>query len=58
MPWYWSDNIARDLLSLGKVDKPSVARLISCPVAYRIDCDTMAQAGEWLMEEDEIPLAA
>ncbi len=58
MPWYWSDDMAQSLLESGRAHEAALSAMISRPVAYRVDFETVEQAAEWLAEEDEIPLAA
>ena len=58
MPWYWTDEIARYLLSNGSIDSEKAAILMSMPVAPRSDEETVEDAAKELMDDDEIPLAA
>jgi hypothetical protein len=58
VPWYWSDDIAANLISAGKLDPSSVSGLVATPVAFRRDHDTIEEAIEALLADDEIPLAA
>lgn len=58
MPWYWSDEIARVLVDLDKIDGAVATSLTSMPVAFRRECDTIEMAAEMLLDDDEIPSAA
>lgn len=58
MPWYWSDEIARVLVELGKIDLARAATLTRAPVAYRSDSQELETAALALLDDDEIPLAA
>lgn len=58
MPWYWSDEIARVLLGIGKIDAVTASRLIAAPVAFRLDSGTVEAAAESLLDDEEIPLLA
>src|ERR687891_1406837 len=41
MPWYWTDELARALLTDGRIDPETAARLGSIPVAVRRDEATL-----------------
>lgn len=58
MPWYWSDEIARILVDLEKLDLVRAANLTRSPVAFRCDSENLEAAALALLEDDEIPLAA
>jgi hypothetical protein len=58
MPWYWSDDIARTLVSQGRLDTENAIRLIASPVALRRDESTVEGAAFGLQDDEEIPLAA
>jgi hypothetical protein len=58
MPWYWTDDLARVLVSNGNLDEAAAAPLIALPVAYRSDHDSIENAARDLMDDGEIPLAA
>lgn len=58
MPWYWTDELAAALVSAGSIDTDAAAEMISLPVAYRSDHETLEEAARELAEDGEIPLAA
>lgn len=58
MPWYWSDEIARALLDLGKIDRTRATDLSSRPVAFRSDSENLEKAALEILDDEEIPLAA
>ncbi len=58
MPWYWSDDIARVLLDRGKLPPSAASTMLAAPVAFRSDLDTIEEAIDSLLEDDEIPLLA
>ena len=58
MPWYWTDEVARVLVSNGTIDQVTAQRLISTPVAHRSDRETLEGAVDQLLDDGEIPLAA
>lgn len=58
MPWYWSDDVARFLLTVGKIDTTVADQLARTPIAVRrpeTDLETAALA---MQDDNEIPLAA
>ena len=58
MPWYWSDELAKVLLSSGRIDTQTAGSLSVAPVAFRRDTDNVEEVAQELAEEGEIPLAA
>lgn len=58
MPWYWSDDVARVLLELGKIDRTRATDLVSRPVAFRCEAESLEKAALKLLDDEEIPLAA
>lgn len=58
MPWYWTDEVAPVLVADGKIGENLAASLISIPVAYRSDSETVEDAARELLDDGEIPLAA
>lgn len=58
MPWYWTDDVARLLVSKGSIDESTAASLIAIPVAHRSEHDSVEDAAQDLMDDGEIPLAA
>lgn len=58
MPWFWSDEIAQVLSAAGRIDDRVVSNLVARPVAFRSDAETIEEAAERLLEDDEIPIAA
>jgi hypothetical protein len=58
MPWYWTDELARALLTDGRIDPETAARLGSIPVAVRRDEATLEAAATALADDGELPLAA
>ena len=58
MPWYWSDDVARILISEGGYTSEMLCSWTVRPVAFRRDEETVEQAAEGLVEDGEIPLAA
>lgn len=58
MPWYWTDDLARALLTRGSISDANAADLIAAPVAYRRSEATVEAAAYGLLEDDEIPLPA
>lgn len=58
MPWYWTDDLARALLSEGRIDDSVASQMIATPVAYRRDETSVETAAQGLLEDDEIPLLA
>ncbi|MGH8946483.1 MAG: hypothetical protein ACRDVL_10060 [Acidimicrobiia bacterium] len=58
MPWYWTDELARALLTDGRIDPDAAARLSAVPVAVRRDETTVEAAATALADDGELPLAA
>lgn len=58
MPWYWSDDIARLMVDLHKLDDTSARPLIAAPVAFRSQEETIEEAIDSLADDGEIPLLA
>jgi hypothetical protein len=58
MPWYWTDDLARMLLTAGRISEDEAARLIAQPVAIRRSEAHLEEAAEACAEDGEIPLAA
>lgn len=58
MPWYWTDDLARVLLTDGLIDEAVASEMMAVPVAYRRDETTVETAAKGLLDDDEIPLAA
>jgi hypothetical protein len=58
VPWYWSDEIAQVLVSRGKIDARVASTLVARPVAFRSDTETVEDAAEQLLKDEEIPIAA
>ena len=58
MPWYWSDDLVRTLVSKGALESETAALSFAQPVAFRRDESTIEEAAEGLLDDGEIPLAA
>lgn len=58
MPWYWSDDIAAQLISIGKISESVADDLRRRPVAFRVEAGSLEMAADMLLDDDEIPLAA
>lgn len=58
MPWYWTDDLARNLRELGSVPEEVASRFEAMPVAIRREEPTIEAAALAIIEDDEIPLAA
>jgi hypothetical protein len=58
MYWYWSDDIARALLSAGRINADLAMRISFPTVAYRSSEETVLAAGALLLDDEEVPLAA
>jgi hypothetical protein len=58
MPWYWSDDVARFLLAVGKIDPGSADQLVRTPVAIRRPEPDLETAALAMQDDSEIPLAA
>jgi hypothetical protein len=58
VPWYWTDDIARALVSAGRTGEEAFRAMLSMPVAIRRDEPTIEAVIEALVDEGEIPLAA
>ncbi|HEU4320921.1 MAG TPA: hypothetical protein VFS66_12655 [Acidimicrobiia bacterium] len=58
MPWYWTDEVAPVLVSNGTIDQTTAQLLISMPVAYRSEHESLEAAVGELLDDGEIPLAA
>lgn len=58
MPWYWTDELARALLSDGRIDPETAARLVAVPIAVRREEATLEAAADGLADDGELPLAA
>ncbi len=58
MPWYWTDDLSRILLSEGLISDKAALSLASSPVAVRRDEMSIEAAAQGMADDDEIPLAA
>lgn len=59
MPWYWTDDLARNLIDTGKADQAKVGEWLTSPVAIRRDTGEATDiAAALLDEEGEPPLLA
>lgn len=58
VPWYWSDDVARFLISEGRLDRLVAESYLARPVAIKRNEQTLADAAHGLQDDDEIPLAA
>lgn len=58
MPWYWTDDLARVLVSKGTIPERIAAEISATPVAIRRTEDTLEAAAYGYLDDDEIPLAA
>jgi hypothetical protein len=58
VPWYWTDDIARALMTAGRMAEEPIGATLSMPVAIRRDEPTIEAVIEALVDEGEIPLAA
>lgn len=58
MPWYWTDDLARALLSEGRISASAASTIAAAPVAIRRDEDTVEQAARGVLDDGEIPLPA
>lgn len=58
MYWYWSDDIARALLDSGRIDTKTADSISSPTVAFRSGHASIIEAGEALLDDEEVPLAA
>lgn len=58
MPWFWSDQIAADLTSSGKISEQVALQFVTRPVAWKVEAESVDDAFDQLLGDDEIPLAA
>jgi hypothetical protein len=58
VPWYWTDDIARALVTAGRVAEEASGAMLFAPVAIRRDEPTIEAVIEALVDEGVIPLAA
>lgn len=58
MPWYWTDELARVLVSKGEINDKTAALIAARPVAIRREESTLEAAAGGFLDDDEIPLAA
>lgn len=58
MPWYWTDDLARVLVTDGNINEKTALVLAAQPVAIRREESTIEAAAIGLLDDDEIPLAA
>lgn len=58
MYWYWSDDIARALLDDGRIDQQTAGSISLPTVAFRSASESILEAAEALLDDEEVPLAA
>ncbi len=58
MPWYWTDDIARELIDAGHLTVEAAGTMLSGPTAIRRDEPDLIGAALAMLDDDEIPLAA
>ena len=58
VPWYWTDDLSRILLSEGLIGDKGASSLASSPVAVRRVEMSIEAAAQGMADDDEIPLAA
>lgn len=58
VPWYWTDDLARILVSDGVINTQVATKMISSPVAIRRDESSIEDAARGLADDEEIPFAA
>lgn len=58
LPWYWTDELARALVSEGLLTTEVASIIAAAPVAVRRDEPSVEAAARAMLEDDEIPLAA
>jgi hypothetical protein len=58
VPWYWTDDIARELIDAGRLTVEAAGRMLSGPTAIRRDEPNLTGAALAMLDDDEIPLAA
>ena len=58
MPWYWTDEIAKALVRLGRLKDVPLETTSAMPIGVRRSETTLEEAAVALQEDGEIPLAA
>ncbi len=58
VPWYWTDDLGRILVSEGLISEHAAAQLETSPVAIRRAEPSIEEAALGMVDDDEIPLAA
>lgn len=58
MPWYWSDDLSRILVSESLHSGQTASRLEASPVAIRRVESSIEEAVRGMVEDDDVPLAA
>ncbi len=58
MPWYWTDDLGRFLVSEGIISERVAAHLEASPIAIRRVEASIEEAALGMVDDDEIPLAA
>jgi len=58
VPWYWTDDLSRIMVSQGLIGEEAAIRLVSPPVAVKRDETSIEEAAQGMADDDEIPLAA
>lgn len=58
MPWYWTDEVARHLMTQGRIDAERAEAISRQPVAIRRPEPDLEAAASAMLDDGEIPLAA
>ena len=58
MPWYWTDDLSRIMISEGLIGDDAAKRMVLSPVAIRREESSLSEAAKGMADDDEIPLAA
>lgn len=58
MPWFWSDDAASILRASSRTDTSQLEHMTKTPFAMKCDAQTIREAAELFLEDDEPPLAA
>lgn len=58
VPWYWTDDLSRIMVSEGLISDDLARSMASSPVAIRREETSVEEAAKAIDDDDEIPLAA
>lgn len=58
VPWYWTDDLSRIMISEGLIGDDAASGMVLSPVAIRREESSLEEAAKGMADDDEIPLAA